>query len=185
MASMYFIAIVLPPSLDQEIRKWKQYMKEHFNCEVALRSPAHITLVPPFWMNDELEDKLREAISLFAQRQTSFEISLKDFAAFKPRVIYVNVLPNPSLQDLHFQLQEFLVAKISFPIKKEERPFHPHVTIATRDLHKSSFYEAWEIFKDKKYEVTSIISSISLLRHNQKNWDVVFTSQFSNSLSDD
>jgi len=62
----------------------ERFMKEHFNCEIALRSPAHITLVPPFWMNDDLENKLKDEISLFSQRQTSFEIHLNDFAAFKP-----------------------------------------------------------------------------------------------------
>jgi 2'-5' RNA ligase len=180
MASMYFIAIVLPPSLNQQILKWKMFMKEHFNCEVALRSPAHITLVPPFWMNDELENKSRKEISLFSNHQKNFEISLKDFAAFKPRVIYVDVLPNTSLQNLHLQLQEFFVAQTLFPIKKEERSFHPHVTIATRDLHKKSFHEAWEIFKEKKFEASSNVNGISLLKHNQKNWDVVFTSQFPN-----
>ena len=58
MANMYFIALVLPTEINDEILKWKLFMKDHFNCLVALRSPAHITLVPPFWMNDDLENKL-------------------------------------------------------------------------------------------------------------------------------
>jgi len=84
------------------------------------------------------------------------------------------------LENLHLQLQEFLTTQACFPIKKEERPFHPHVTIATRDLHKKSFYEAWEIFKEKKFEASTNANSISILKHNQKNWDVFFTSQFPN-----
>src|SRR5689334_3726824 len=162
---MYFIALVLPTEINEEILKWKLFMKEHFNCLVALRSPAHITLVPPFWMNGEIENKLEEAIHLFSLRQTAFEVSLKDFAAFKPRVIYVEVVPNKPLSILHDDLHEFLIAGGLFPIKKEERPFHPHVTIATRDLYKKSFYEAWEIFKHKNYEASCMSKGISLLKH--------------------
>ena len=72
-------------------------MKDHFKCLVALRSPAHITLVPPFWMNDDLENKLGDAISQFSQHQVPFEINLKNFAAFKPRVIYADVLSTRTL----------------------------------------------------------------------------------------
>jgi hypothetical protein len=52
------------------------------------------------------------------------------------------------------------------------------MSLATRDLYKKAFYEAWEIFSVKKYEASWEVNGISLLRHNKKNWDVIFTSQF-------
>lgn len=180
MANMYFIALVAPKEINEDVLKWKQLMKERFGCLVALRSPAHITLVPPFWMDPGLERKLEEAIDNFAREQTPFEISLHNFAAFKPRVIYVDVPSAKPLEILHNKLFRFLFDFNSFPLEKEERPFHPHVTLATRDLHKKSFHEAWEIFKEKSYEASWSVNNISLLRHNQKNWDVTFTSQFPN-----
>ena len=103
---MYFIALVLPMNINDEILKWKLFMKDHFNCLVALRSPAHITLVPPFWMNDNLESELEDAIGQFSQHQVPFEINLENFAAFKPRVIYADVVSTPQLQTLHDQLHE-------------------------------------------------------------------------------
>lgn len=181
MAQMYFIAFVLPTEINNEILKWKLFMKERFNCSVALRSPAHITLVPPFWMNNNLENKLDHAIGQFSRRQAPFEVNLENFSAFKPRVIYANVLSIPELQILHDQLHEYLIAEDLFPIKKEDRPFHPHVTIATRDLHKKAFYEAWDILKKETYIASCRVNRISLLRHNQKNWDVISTSQFQTS----
>jgi 2'-5' RNA ligase len=180
MANMYFIALVLPAGVNDEILRWKHFMKERFHCLVALRSPAHLTLVPPFWMKGDLEDELQDVIDRFSKHQVSFEINLKNFAAFKPRVIYVDVLPSSHLQTLHDQLEDYLIARGLFPIKKDERPFYPHVTIATRDLHKKTFYEAWDIFKKELYKASCNINGISLLKHNQKNWDVIFTSQFPN-----
>jgi 2'-5' RNA ligase len=177
---MYFIAIVAPEEVNSAILKWKQLMKEGFGCVVALRSPAHITLIPPFWMDEGKEPQLKDAISEFSQSCSGFEICLKNFATFKPRVIYVDVMPNHQLQALHARLEEFLVEKKQFLISKEERPLHPHVSIATRDLHKKAFREAWEIFREKKYEASWVASGISILKHDQKKWDVISTSHFAN-----
>jgi len=180
MAEMYFVALVAPKEINDDVLRWKNAMKERFDCSVALRSPAHITLVPPFWMDESLENKLQNEIRDFSQRQASFEINLKNFSAFKPRVIFVDVIANYFLQTFQAHLLQFLVTPNIFPIEKEDRPFHPHITIATRDLHKKSFHEAWGIFKEKTYEASWLVNSMSLLRHNQKNWDVIFTSQFPN-----
>ena len=180
MANMYFIALVAPKEINEEILKWKQFMKEQFGCLVALRSPAHITLIPPFWMENTLENKLEDEISDFCHRQSPFEINLKNFAAFTPRVIYVDVVPNKILSVLQQGFLQFLRNTKLFPCQIDEHPYHPHVTIATRDLHKKAFHEAWLIFKEKKYEASWMTGGISLLRHNQKNWDVIFTSQFQN-----
>ncbi|HEV8504265.1 MAG TPA: 2'-5' RNA ligase family protein [Chitinophagaceae bacterium] len=181
MANMYFIALVLPTEINEEILKWKLFMKDHFNCQVALRSPAHITLVPPFWMSDNLENELKNAITNFSRSKAPFEVHLKNFAAFKPRVIYADVLSNPTLQTLQAQLFEYLIAQDLFPVKQDDRPFHAHVTIASRDLHKKAFSQAWEVFKNKNYDVKCMTVGVSLLKHNQKNWDVIFTSQFQTS----
>ena len=175
---MYFIAIVAPEEINQQVLKWKNFFKERYECSVALKSPAHITIVPPFWMNEELENDLINSIREFSTTKTKFEITLQNFAAFQPKVIFVDVVKSKILNGLYQSFSEFIFSQNKFPIKSEDRPFHPHVTLATRDLYKKAFQEAWEIFSKKKYEVLWIVSGISLLRHNQKKWDVIFTSQY-------
>jgi len=175
--NMYFVALVAPQEINLHVLKWKNFFKERYGCTVALKSPAHITLLPPFWMNEELEDDLINSITGFSATKNKFEILLKDFAAFKPRVIYVDVVKNKMLDSFYGSLTDFIYAENKYPVKKEDRPFHPHVTLATRDLYKKAFYDAWEIFSTKKYEASWLVNGISLLRHNKKNWDVIFTSQ--------
>ena len=175
--TQYFIAIVAPEQINQQVLEWKNFFKEHFQCTVALKSPAHLTLIPPFWMNEELEYELINSITLFSGSENKFEISLKGFAAFKPRVIFIDVIKNERLDRLQESLTDHVISQNKFPVKKEDRPFHPHITLATRDLRKKAFYQAWESFSQKKYEKSWIVNGISLLRHNKKNWDVVFTSQ--------
>ena len=176
--NMYFIAIVAPEEINREVLKWKNYFKDHFDCTVALKSPAHITLIPPFWMKEEFEDDLVNSLKDFSSTKNKFEITLKDFAAFKPKVIFVDVVKSEALNGLYQSFADFIFSQNKFPIKKEDRPFHPHATLATRDLYKKAFQEAWEIFSTKKHEALWIVSGLSLLRHHKKNWDVIFTSQF-------
>ena len=48
--NMYFIALVAPEEINTPILKWKTWFRDNFGCTVALKSPAHITLIPPFRM---------------------------------------------------------------------------------------------------------------------------------------
>jgi 2'-5' RNA ligase len=93
--------------------------------------------------------------------------------------VFVDVIKNEQLALLRTDLEDFLLAEEKFPLKKELRPFHPHITIATRDLYKKAFFEAWDIFQNKKYKAEWEAKGVSILRHNKKNWDVIHTSQLS------
>ncbi len=166
---MYFVAIVLPEELNQKILIWKNYMKEHYGCSVALKSPAHITLIPPFWMEEELEENLKVDLHEFSALQSSFNIELNNFSSFKPRVIFLEVETNESLQELKDKLEIELLEK-KFPIKKDERAFHPHITIANRDLRKKDFAEANDHFQKISYIQEFSASGLSLLRHDGSVW---------------
>jgi len=169
---LHFIAIVAPEDINSKVLEWKYYMRDHFKCKVALKSPAHITLISPFGMPDGLQAELQELLLPFAARQQGFPIQLKNFAAFKPRVIYVDVLPSEPLNELRTALEAALLQSNRFPIKKEERSFHPHVTIANRDLRKEDFPLAWQHFQQITYEASFMASAIALMRHNGHIWEI-------------
>ncbi|OQP53733.1 RNA 2',3'-cyclic phosphodiesterase [Niastella populi] len=168
---LYFIAIVAPEAINNQVLEWKQYMLQTFHCRVALKSPAHITLIPPFQLPGTKHHELEEVLPEFAARQPRFPIQLKNFAAFKPRVIYVHVQPNTHLSGLQARLEAYLI-QTDFPIKKEDRPYHPHVTIANRDLQAADFPIAWQHFQQRPYEASFVAHAISLLRHNGQTWEV-------------
>ncbi|MBO9200776.1 MULTISPECIES: RNA 2',3'-cyclic phosphodiesterase [Niastella] len=170
---LHFIAIVTPEEINRKVLQWKFYMRDQFGCKVALKSPAHITLISPFMMPDNLQPGLQELLQPFASREQHFSIQLKNFAAFKPRVIYVDVLPSPRLTEFKTALETTLLQSNRFPVKKEERPFHPHVTIANRDLHKKDFPLAWQHFQQINYEVTFTANAFALLRHNGQIWEII------------
>src|SRR6476659_2370859 len=96
-SKMYFLAILTPCEVNKKVLEWKYYMREHFGCVVAMKSPAHITLIPPFWMNEELEKTLSEDVRSFSAEQVPFKIELQDFDAFRPKVIFLHVKASEKL----------------------------------------------------------------------------------------
>ena len=175
---MYFIAIVLPQPLNEKVLKYKQMMLEKYNCKVGLKSPAHITLIPPFWMEEEKGKPLISDIDSLSSYLHSFTISTNNFSAFKPATIFIALTPNEKLNEVKKATDDVFKNNSSYNMKIDTRPFHPHITIATRDLFRKSFFEIWPWFAEKKFLEEWTAEGISLLRHNKKNWDVIHTSQF-------
>ena len=176
--TMYFIALVLPSALNEKVLYWKNFMHQRYDCKIGLKSPAHITLIPPFWIAEDKESELFHDVGQLSKKFLPFIVKTKNFSAFKPRTIFIDVEKNIDLNSLKENVDDFFKLNNSYKIKVDSRPFHPHITIATRDLFKKCFYEAWPIFEKEKFEEEWIADGLSVLRHNKKNWDVVYTSQF-------
>ena len=176
--TMYFIALVLPPLLNEKVLYWKSFMYQRYECKVGLKSPAHITIVPPYWMEEENEKMLLADVDNLGKILSPFIVHTKNFSSFKPRTIFIDIEKTKTLESLKETTDKFFNQNRPYKIKIDPRPFHPHVTIATRDLFKKNFYEAWPIFEKEKFEEEWLAESISVLRHNKKNWDVIQTSQF-------
>jgi 2'-5' RNA ligase len=171
--SLFFIALLLPEHISTVATKIKQHFAEFYNSKAALKSPPHITLQPPFPWNLEQLPALENKLKLFAEKQTTIPLTLNGFAAFKPRVIYINVLKNPELVRLYQDLREELEASFNLVDKAgKNRSFTPHLTVASKDLTKENFDQAWQEFREKKLYFNFTINQITLLKHNGKFWDI-------------
>ncbi len=168
----YFIAIVLPEPLQQEVMAFKEYVKDNFNSKGALRSPAHITLHMPFEWKSEKEEFLIKTLSEFKFNE-EFKLELKNFSCFEPRVVYVDVVKNDTLNQLQKELVKHVKLNLGLMNEAENmRGFHPHATIAFRDLNKAKFTGAWEHFKTQTYSANFSTKSFHLLKHSQGIWNI-------------
>lgn len=140
--TMYFIALVLPAELNERILHWKNLMLQNYGCKVGLKSPAHITLVPPFWMDEAKEKALAKDVEDIAGQLHPFPIRTKNFSAFKPRTLFIDVELSEELVHAKSIVDKFFKQNEFYSIKVDTRPFHPHITIATRDLFKKAFFRS-------------------------------------------
>ena len=176
--AMYFIAVLAPEVINEEVIRWKHFMRDRYGCTVALKSPAHITLISPFWMKTDLQPILQETMNEFSATRAGFLILLKNFGCFEPRVIFVGVENAEPLWLLQSDLERELLSNESFIIKRETRPFRPHITVASRDLPKRNFAEAWEYFKNKTYRASFSVNGVTLLKHSGVKWESLHTALF-------
>ncbi|WP_340106807.1 2'-5' RNA ligase family protein [Rhodohalobacter sp. 8-1] len=169
---LYLIALIPHEELRNDVRKLKLEMKERFNASHALKSPAHITLQMPFRRDEANEDALAAALETFAKKHQAFDIRISGFDAFPPRVLFLSIEDHKPVANLHADLQILLKDTLNFPEKELMSRFHPHITIATRDLSKKMFHKAWPEFKEREFEGAFTANSLHLLKHNGKNWDM-------------
>jgi len=168
----YFIAIVIPEPFQTEIMAFKQLIADKYNSKSALRSPAHITLHMPFEWKEEKEGVLIDALQQFSFKE-DFMIELQNFSSFEPRVIFVDVIKNELLTKFQNELVSYVKKNLClFNQADDMRGFHPHVTIAFRDLRKKKFHEAFTYFKTQNYNASFKATNFCLLKHTGKEWQV-------------
>ena len=146
----YFLAIVIPEPYFEKIESVKQELFLQHQLKGGLRSPAHITLHRPFVWNEEKENVLINKLNSF-EFKDGFNIELNNFAFFEPRVIYVDVVFNKDLNNFYEKLKSYAKKELHLLNEVNDmRGFHPHVTVASRDIKKTRFYELQPEFKIKK-----------------------------------
>ena len=170
---LYFMAIIPDESICEVVTAIKQDFAKIYHSKAALKSPPHITLIPPFHFDDESENKLIEQLKSFCNSQISFRLELNGFGAFVPRVIFIRIGQNDNLFTLfenvnkHFEDTMGIVSK-----RRKGRNFSPHMTVAFSDLSKDMFFKAWKKYKHQNIYFEFEVEGISLLRHNGKFWDI-------------
>jgi 2'-5' RNA ligase len=169
--SKYFIALVPPSPVYEQAQQWKEYFKVEFSSKTALNSPPHITLHMPFEWKSTKESLLIERLATFTQSQNQFDVELKNFGCFEPRVIFLQVMENKELQTLQSALTRFCKIELNlFNANRLDQPYHPHLTVAFRDLKKAVFPKAWEFVRDLDFNAQFICRELVLLKHDGRVW---------------
>ena len=171
--AQYFVAIVPPSPVFEEALSQKEYFRDHYQSKASLNSPPHITLHMPFRWKEEKELVLVRKLEDFVAGFRPFRIQLSNYDAFSPRVIFINVLKSAELDKLYLELKRFCKRELNlFNADYKEQPFHPHLTLAFRDLKKPTFERAWQEFSQREYSRIFTIGHVALLKHNGKIWEV-------------
>jgi 2'-5' RNA ligase len=174
MNQLYFIALIPPNPLKDQIQEVKLEVKAKFNSSHSLNAPPHITLLSPFRLEGEDTNQLNSLLEVFAQEFEPFEVRLHNFSTFPPRVVFIDVEQSPGLIEVQENLEELARSHSDlFNYNYAERPYHPHVTLAFKDLTKSNFYKAWKEFQERSFDGSFIADILFLLKHDGDTWSVV------------
>ena len=109
----------------------------------------------------------------FESKLPPFNIFINGVSHFGERVIFLAIEPNEALLTLQKSLVKEMKINLNlFNAQYKDQAFHPHITLAFRDLKKQYFTEAFSHFESLNIAEKFQSSSISLLKHNGKNWEI-------------
>ncbi|MDZ7960597.1 MAG: 2'-5' RNA ligase family protein [Aulosira sp. DedQUE10] len=171
--SRFFIALLPPQDIQDYANQIKQYFADNYASQHAQKSPPHITLQPPFEWADSDVSRLEASVGELAMRKQPVPITLSGFAAFAPRVIYIDVLRNPQLLTLQADVMAHVEATLGIVDKvSKTRPFAPHMTVAFRDLTRQNFKAVWPEFENRQLHFEFIADKLTLLIHDGRRWNI-------------
>lgn len=165
----YFIALIPKEPLISEIFQIKEKISLKYHTKGALRSPAHLTLHMPFLWKERSEQRLFNKLAQ-ATNFHPFSIRLHEFGAFPPKSIYIKNIYSKPLMAFQEYLTGVTKRELFLLNSTHNRGYHPHMTVASRDLKKDQFELAWEEFKDMHFSDTMEVDSFWLMKHDGKLW---------------
>lgn len=166
----FFIALILPQNVQNYANQLIQELGDRYRTR-ASKAPPHITLQPPFLWHLETISEVESSLSKFVQIQSAVPIQLSGFGAFAPRVLFINVLKTPELLNCQTNLMAHLAKELEIidPVS-QNRPFSPHVTIASRNLTRHTFKQIHAELQERQAEFEFICDRLTLLIHNGQRW---------------
>lgn len=166
---LYFIAVVPHEKLAEKAKQFSKDFADRFNSVKSFKNFPHITIVKPFRFDENQESFLVGKFSEMTIKSPPFDLKLKDFGCFANRtnpVIFIKPEKTDELQKLYDEVQP----QMNFhPISQ----FHPHLTVAYRDLTSDNFTKAWEEYQSKTFEDSFLVDKICLFKHYDGKWNLL------------
>jgi RNA 2',3'-cyclic 3'-phosphodiesterase len=126
-----FIALPTPSQVQQTIAGIQTTLKAaQADVKWESQDKFHITLVFLGNVDQSKLELLAAALQKSVQQFSSNSIIYESMGAFpnptNPRIVWMGIRPNQIIQDLQSEIAR-VCARVGFP--KEERLFHPHITL--------------------------------------------------------
>ncbi|MEB2782547.1 2'-5' RNA ligase family protein [Algoriphagus sp. C2-6-M1] len=166
----YFLALVPEGEFQEQVTKLKLEIRNRYQAKYALKSPAHITVKMPFSYNEAKEDKLIERLGGFISKYPSMILTIKGVKTFGERVIYLEVEAGQELYGFQQELKTFCKRELNLVDELSDRNFHPHVTIAFKDIKKSQFQNILQFSSEMNLTQKLLMSDVMLMKRVDGVW---------------
>lgn len=166
----YFLAIVPDGPIQVKSTEIKNEIREKFNVKYALKSPAHVTLKMPFSYNEAKEEKLIQLLRNHLMPVEPFPVSFGGVDTFGKRVIFLKVKSDDRLHKLQSGMKDFCKRELNLVDELSDRNFHPHMTIAFKDLKETHFDTILNLIKEQEVNGDFHVDRITILKRIDGRW---------------
>jgi 2'-5' RNA ligase len=116
----------------------------------------------------------------FFEQEKSFSLSLGGIGSFGKRVAFLKIKYPPELKESQQRLLAFTRVVLKKDIEISDRNYHPHMTMAYRDVKKDQFQQVMDYLEPRKIKGSFKISEVSLLKKNNGTWNIIERFQLAN-----
>ena len=176
MSNHYFIGVPISSSTKQSLVEWQHTLREHMSYKVWTHpEDFHITLK---FLGDSTDDKVRELVTRLKlwNWPSPFTLQVGPAGSFgdkqQPRVWHAEVTPVDSLAEMK-EAAETIASTLGW--KREDRLFHPHVTIAKKQAEGSSPKDSVPLFSQHFEEYIDRLHLYCIHPQNEQKYEQVAT----------
>jgi 2'-5' RNA ligase len=139
-------SVAVTRKLAEEVERHKAPMGEAgFRVAWVPAANMHLTLRFLGSIGEDLVEGVAGACRKVAARHAPFEAKAVGLGAFpsaaRPNILWIGVEPSPQLVALQRDVE---AAMVDLGFEKEERAYHPHVTVGRVKEHRGSAAELWK-----------------------------------------
>lgn len=168
----HFIGVLLPDDLTRSVEECRRYMNWTYGCRSGHATPVHVTLVPPFALpRDYTTEDVVEALLRGVPQDFSFSARTENFGAFGNRTLFAAVRPAPEWNRLKSAAETTLRSAFPGCLRKDPRPFHPHITVANRDIPPGASTAALRVLNGKKFEEDFPVDNMTVFVCKGGGWE--------------
>lgn len=166
---LYFWSLIPEEPELSQLQELKESTAKEYNSYKSLNSPPHITVLPPKHLTLAKRETINEGLEKVCNSWKPFEIELQGYGRFGTTVLFLNVILSQQLDKFYSDCKAIYdehALKITHP------NYHPHVTLAFKDLEPEQFKRAWDKLKDETYRLRFPAKHLYCLHHNGEKWEI-------------
>mgnify|MGYP002858627789 CR=1 FL=1 len=168
----HFIGVLASEDITRTLEDCRRYMREVYGCRAGQATPIHVTLIPPFFLPEEYttEDLACAIDDAILIKDLGFTAHIKNFDAFSDRTLFAKVLTDEKWDTLRDAVYSSVLKAVPHCIKKDTRPFIPHLTVANRDVPFGVITKALQVMNELQVEEDFPVDNITIFERQGTKW---------------
>ena len=177
----HFIGVLLPEDITLTLEDCRRYMNEVYGCKSGHGTPIHVTLVPPFRLQEEYStvDLIRAIEKEVLPKGLGFTAHIDNFDAFGDRTLFAKVVANEHWAKLRDETVQAILTTCPSCTKKDRKPFQPHATVSNRDIPQGVTAKALQVMNELKLVEDFPIDNITIFERKGNRWESSVTMELS------
>ena len=173
----HFIGILLPEDITLTLEDCRRYMNEVYGCKSGHGTPIHVTLVPPFRLQEEYStaDLISAIEKEVLSKGLGFTAHIDNFDAFGDRTLFANVIADDAWTKLRDKTIQAILNACPGSTKKDKKPFQPHATVANRDIPVGIMTKALQVMNELNLVEDFSVDNITIFERKGNRWEASIT----------